>query len=278
MNSASRVWGASTAAFKDRCFSTRHYLSSAQLHISVYRPNASAWTTLSFPHTADPVRHQLRKGGLSGCHHLMDQSVLVDLEENPRAVQTLASNTATVREAPLPDLSSETESKLASEFGASLGISQTPSASAPEVADSSSGPPGPPDPSIQGSGKGEDGENEAGPVVQHIVLRKDLVETLKWPLGSVMAQGAHAAVAAIWLYREDQLVQRYCADLDHMHKVVLEVKGETQLLNLAEKLKAAGIAHKLWVEQPENIPTCLATKPYFKTEVAPHFKKLKLCK
>ena len=61
-------------------------------------------------------------------------------------------------------------------------------------------------------------------------------------------------------------------------KVTLEVKGETQILNLSEKLTAGGIAHKLWIEQPENFPTCLATKPYPKSIVSSYFKKLKLCK
>lgn len=51
-------------------------------------------------------------------------------------------------------------------------------------------------------------------------------------------------------------------------QVTLEVKGETQLSNLAKKLDAGGVAHKLWTEQPENYPTCLATKPYHKSEVA----------
>lgn len=32
------------------------------------------------------------------------------------------------------------------------------------------------------------------------------------------------------------------------------------------------------VEQPEDFPTCLATQPARKSEVAHHFKKLKLCK
>jgi hypothetical protein len=61
-------------------------------------------------------------------------------------------------------------------------------------------------------------------------------------------------------------------------QVVLEIKGETQLRNLAAKLEEAGVAHKLWVEQPEDFATCLATKPYPKSEVAAHFKKLQLCK
>ncbi len=60
--------------------------------------------------------------------------------------------------------------------------------------------------------------------------------------------------------------------------MVLEAKGEAQLTNLAAKLTEAGVKHKLWIEQPENFPTCLATKPYRKADVAQHFKKFNLCK
>nr|GLL21439.1 putative peptidyl-tRNA hydrolase PTRHD1 [Ipomoea trifida] len=115
-------------------------------------------------------------------------------------------------------------------------------------------------------------------VVQYVVLRRDLIDT--WPLGSIVTQGCHAAVAAIWSNKEDPVTLQYCApaNLDSMHKVTLEVKGEAQILNLSGKLKEGGIAHKLWIEQPENIPTCLATKPYPKSLVSSFFKKLKLCK
>lgn len=61
-------------------------------------------------------------------------------------------------------------------------------------------------------------------------------------------------------------------------QVVLEVKGEAQLSSLAKQLEEAGVRHKLWVEQPENFPTCLATAPYPKSAVQQHFKRLKLCK
>ncbi|KAL3844327.1 hypothetical protein ACJIZ3_001730 [Penstemon smallii] len=115
-------------------------------------------------------------------------------------------------------------------------------------------------------------------VVQYVVLRRDLIDS--WPLGSVVTQGCHASVAAIWAHKDDSDTLLYCSpsNLDSMHKVTLEVKGETQMLNLSEKLKVGGIAHKLWIEQPENIPTCLATKPYPKSFVSSFFKKLKLCK
>ena len=52
------------------------------------------------------------------------------------------------------------------------------------------------------------------------------------------------------------------SDLDNMHKVILEVPGQDDLTKMADKLKENDISHKLWVEQPENFPTCLALKPY----------------
>ncbi|GJW68384.1 putative peptidyl-tRNA hydrolase PTRHD1 [Tanacetum coccineum] len=124
------------------------------------------------------------------------------------------------------------------------------------------------------------GNSEATPdvLVQYVVLRRDLIDT--WPLGSVVTQGCHASVAAIWSHKDDPHTVEYCSPLniDSMHKVTLEVKGETQLKNLSEKLTSNNIAHKLWIEQPENYPTCLASKPYPKSIVSTFFKKLKLCR
>ncbi|KAA8521411.1 hypothetical protein F0562_012097 [Nyssa sinensis] len=121
-------------------------------------------------------------------------------------------------------------------------------------------------------------ETSSDVLVQYVVLRRDLIDS--WPLGSVVTQGCHASVAAIWSHKDDPNTLSYCSptNLDFMHKVTLEVKGEPQILNLSEKLMAGDIAHKLWIEQPENIPTCLATKPYPKSMVSSFFKKLKLCK
>ncbi|KAK9097809.1 hypothetical protein Syun_024854 [Stephania yunnanensis] len=192
-----------------------------------------------------------------------------------------------------------------------------------------------------------DGGGVSGGLVQYVVLRRDLIDS--WPLGSIVTQGCHAAVAAIWSYKDDCETVEYCSleNIDSMHKIIvdvgrldddvgdeagdeerkkkdleeetysieekpisadptslpysalpttlfgsqgisirsslgeqvtLEVKGETQILNLSEKLTASSIAHKLWIEQPENIPTCLATKPYPKSAVSTFFRKLKLCK
>lgn len=71
------------------------------------------------------------------------------------------------------------------------------------------------------SGTTEETLQKPDPVVQYIVLRKDLVDTMKWPLGSVISQGCHAAVAAIWIHKDDPVTAEYCGteNLDNMHKV-----------------------------------------------------------
>jgi len=51
-----------------------------------------------------------------------------------------------------------------------------------------------------------------------------------------------------------------------------------QLTALAERLVEEGVAHKLWIEQPEGIPTAIALKPYPKSFVGPLLKKYSLFK
>ncbi|XP_072027525.1 putative peptidyl-tRNA hydrolase PTRHD1 [Amphiura filiformis] len=114
--------------------------------------------------------------------------------------------------------------------------------------------------------------------VQYVIVRRDLLHTLKWPVGAVIAQACHACTAVIHMYYNDENVKQYTDDLDRMHKVVLEAKDEETLRKLSEDLTADDIHHKLWMEQPENIPTCLATKPYPKEHIQKYFKKLKLFK
>lgn len=60
--------------------------------------------------------------------------------------------------------------------------------------------------------------------------------------------------------------------------MVLGIESEVKLRNLSDKLHEAAIDHKLWIEQPEDIPTCIVTKPYPKDEVSKLFKKIKLYK
>lgn len=60
--------------------------------------------------------------------------------------------------------------------------------------------------------------------------------------------------------------------------VLIQAPDEAALSTLAETLTQAGVAHKLWIEQPENIPTCLALKPCAKETVQPLLRKFKLFK
>lgn len=60
-------------------------------------------------------------------------------------------------------------------------------------------------------------------LVQYIVVRRDLIDTLKWPFGAVITQACHAATAIIHLTYDDEYTKLYLEDLDNMHKVVLEV-------------------------------------------------------
>lgn len=59
------------------------------------------------------------------------------------------------------------------------------------------------------------------PIVQWVVLRRDLWTDLGWPLGPVIAQACHASSAAMFEHLDDALTQEYTAagNIDHMHKV-----------------------------------------------------------
>jgi len=113
-------------------------------------------------------------------------------------------------------------------------------------------------------------------VVQYVVVRGDLLKQKSWNLGALIAQACHASSAAIHLFYQHPDTKAYLDDLDNMHKVVLEAKDEDQLKVLADQLKEGAIDHKLWVEQPENYPTCLAIRPYPKAQVQDYFKGFKL--
>lgn len=61
-------------------------------------------------------------------------------------------------------------------------------------------------------------------LIQYVVVRKDLLTVLKWPVGAVIAQACHACSAIMHLYHDDEVTKEYTADLDGMHKCVLEVR------------------------------------------------------
>ncbi|EZG45803.1 peptidyl-tRNA hydrolase type 2 [Gregarina niphandrodes] len=115
-------------------------------------------------------------------------------------------------------------------------------------------------------------DEETTDLVQYLIIRKDL----GWPLGAMIAQGAHAAVAATEMFRDDLATRVYLESLETMHKIVLGIDGERQLTDLGEVLAAKDVKHYCWREQPENIPTVIALKPYNRKKVNSLFRKLKL--
>ncbi|XP_052867457.1 putative peptidyl-tRNA hydrolase PTRHD1 [Anopheles cruzii] len=114
----------------------------------------------------------------------------------------------------------------------------------------------------------------AAKLVQYVIVNGEIAKT--WPKGALIAQCCHAVAAVGHLYASDLDTAEYFKDLDNMHKVVLEAPDATKLLGLGEALQQQDIKHKVWIEQPENIPTCIAIKPYPKEVVQKYVKKFKL--
>ena len=115
-------------------------------------------------------------------------------------------------------------------------------------------------------------------LIQHIVIRRDILTLPKWNRGSIIAQGAHAALAAVAKHMHRSETHAYLQNHMSMTKAVLGVEDEAELLSLSEVLTKANVPHHLWIEQPDNIPTALATAPQLKSEVKPHLGHLKLLK
>ena len=126
--------------------------------------------------------------------------------------------------------------------------------------------------------KEEEEKNNEDVLTQYIILRRDLWREKAWPLGSIAAQVAHASVAALETFKTNEDSIQYVAKerLSSMTKVVLEVKGEAQLMTLSEKLTENNIDYYAWREQPEDYVTCVALRPYRKEEVKELLKKCNL--
>lgn len=115
-------------------------------------------------------------------------------------------------------------------------------------------------------------------LVMYVVMRSDLIKSHRWNVGGLISNGSHACLAVIMSNLADADVQRYTAPdaADQMHKVVLAAKDQRELEDTAELLHKQGMVHKLWVEQPEMLKSCLAVKPYPRKIIQPLLKALKL--
>lgn len=68
-------------------------------------------------------------------------------------------------------------------------------------------------------------------LIQYIIVRGDLLKTLKWPLGAVITQCCHAVAAINELTHDDELTKRYLCEenLDRMHKCTLSVSASLKI-------------------------------------------------
>ncbi|EJU05710.1 peptidyl-tRNA hydrolase II [Dacryopinax primogenitus] len=100
-------------------------------------------------------------------------------------------------------------------------------------------------------------------IVMQIIVRRDLMDVEKWGVGPLIAQGAHAATAVLYESRDSAETQLYLADLHNMRKVVLQTPDADTLNKLHNLLSSATppVPHHMWLEQPENTPTCIALAP-----------------
>ncbi|KAK4535466.1 hypothetical protein CDCA_CDCA05G1491 [Cyanidium caldarium] len=122
--------------------------------------------------------------------------------------------------------------------------------------------------------------NAADPLVQYVVVRRDLLQApYRWPVGALIAQGVHAAVSAVWKFRDvSDDVMAYCGEGDgtQMRTFVLESPDEASLQRLGAELAASQVQHVLWREQPEQVLTALATAPARKSRIQGCFKRFRL--
>ena len=96
-------------------------------------------------------------------------------------------------------------------------------------------------------------------LVQYLVIAESICK--EWGTGPTIAQACHATAACLARYWEDPNTKAYLSpdNLPNMAKVVL--KG-TDLIKLKSTLDELNVDCFLWVEQPENVPSALAIKPY----------------
>ena len=132
---------------------------------------------------------------------------------------------------------------------------------------------------------GDNASTFSKPIVQYIFCRRDLAdeEGNPWPLGAVSAQVAHASVAAIaeGLAKQDAATQYYISpeQLPRMTKYVYGVDSADELEKIQQGFeeKFGKESFHCWLEQPENVPTALASLPMERTnQVSKFVQKLKL--
>jgi peptidyl-tRNA hydrolase len=110
----------------------------------------------------------------------------------------------------------------------------------------------------------------------YVVIRKDLSKVLKWPIGAIINQACHAVTSVVNEFYEDKDMKEYLNNLSTMRKVTLQTEDEESLNKICNLLNENDKLYIKWIENPEEIFTCIATKPYSKQEIGDLLKECKL--
>jgi peptidyl-tRNA hydrolase len=93
-------------------------------------------------------------------------------------------------------------------------------------------------------------------IVQYIFIVSDIKSIKK---GSLIAQACHASIKAIHVYKDDVDTREYLKYIDSMTTVILKIKYQ-DIPSILSNLIELDLVE--WIEQPENIVTCIALRPY----------------
>ncbi|CAD7969191.1 unnamed protein product, partial [Amoebophrya sp. A120] len=114
-------------------------------------------------------------------------------------------------------------------------------------------------------------------LIQYLVIRQDLAYTEQktaddgtttststpWPTGAIVAQGAHASVAAIAeglrIHDVNTIAYTDKKSLDTMRKCVLGAKDVAALEKICAKMEKDDVKFYRWMEQPENVLTAVVS-------------------
>lgn len=116
-------------------------------------------------------------------------------------------------------------------------------------------------------------------IIQYILVRKDL----NMSTGKVASQVAHASLASVYPYLNDESVKEWLGG--QFTKVILSVKNFQQLNKVSIHLTEVGIVHaKIWDsalteiqrETENGTLTCIGLIPRPKSLLIPYIGKLQL--
>ncbi|KHN69899.1 hypothetical protein CWI42_040940 [Ordospora colligata] len=108
-------------------------------------------------------------------------------------------------------------------------------------------------------------------IAQYILLRGDLKG---FSTGALIAQACHSSVCSIETYRRCADTVMYVADIGSMKKIILRIE-QSDIDGILEHFLTHNIDHTVWIEHPENITTCISTRPYNRHEIKQTVEYLK---